>query len=51
MQSTQYSIHARGAAGPAATSETAWSLLRGVSRSHPALYSLTYNCTHSTLSV
>ena len=48
MQSTQYSIHARGAAGPAATSETAWSLLRGVSRSHPALYSLTYNCTHST---
>ena len=49
MQSTQYSIHARGA-GPAA-SETAWSLLRGVSRSHPALYSLTYNCTHSTLSV
>ena len=50
MQSTQYSIHARGAAGPAA-SETAWSLLCGVSRSHPALYSLTYNCTHSTLSV
>ena len=46
MQSTQYSIHARGA------SETAWSLLRGVSRSHPALYSLTYRLyTLDTVSV